>query len=70
MKYYAGGLYFDSEDSLSHHGIKGQKWGIRRFQNPDGSLTSEGKRHRVTTGEAKEALGLQKKDWIPMSTNT
>lgn len=30
-------------DSLEHHGIKGQKWGIRRFQNPDGSLTSAGK---------------------------
>lgn len=27
---------------LAHHGIKGQKWGIRRFQNPDGSLTPEG----------------------------
>lgn len=29
---------------LSHHGIKGQKWGIRRFQNKDGSLTAEGKK--------------------------
>ena len=29
---------------LAHHGIKGQKWGVRRFQNPDGSLTSEGKK--------------------------
>lgn len=28
---------------LSHHGILGQKWGVRRFQNKDGSLTSEGK---------------------------
>ena len=28
---------------LSHHGIKGQKWGIRRYQNADGSLTAEGK---------------------------
>ena len=27
---------------LCHHGIKGQKWGIRRFQNKDGSLTEEG----------------------------
>lgn len=31
------------KDELYHHGIKGQKWGIRRFQNEDGSLTSEGK---------------------------
>lgn len=31
-------------DYLCHHGIKGQKWGIRRFQNPDGSLTDEGRR--------------------------
>ena len=32
---------------LYHHGIKGQKWGVRRFQNPDGSLTEAGKK-RVT----------------------
>jgi len=31
---------------LYHHGIKGQKWGVRRFQNPDGSYTSAGKAHR------------------------
>lgn len=30
--------------SLSHHGIKGQRWGIRRFQNKDGTLTSSGKK--------------------------
>lgn len=28
---------------LMHHGIKGQKWGVRRYQNPDGTLTKEGK---------------------------
>lgn len=28
---------------LAHHGIQGQKWGIRRFQNEDGSLTPEGR---------------------------
>lgn len=30
---------------LAHHGIKGQRWGIRRYQNEDGSLTSEGREH-------------------------
>lgn len=34
------------EDYLAHHGIKGQRWGVRRYQNPDGSLTSLGK-HRL-----------------------
>ena len=28
---------------LYHHGIKGQKWGIRRYQNPDGTWTDAGK---------------------------
>lgn len=32
-------------DELFHHGVKGQKWGIRRFTNKDGSLTEEGKKH-------------------------
>lgn len=32
-------------DFLEHHGILGMKWGIRRFQNKDGSLTAEGRRH-------------------------
>ena len=30
---------------LYHHGIKGQQWGVRRYQNPDGSLTAEGIEH-------------------------
>lgn len=33
------------EYALEHHGIKGQKWGLRRFQNPDGTLTEAGKEH-------------------------
>ena len=32
---------------LYHHGVKGQKWGVRRYQNSDGSLTAAGKR-RIT----------------------
>lgn len=31
------------DDTLVHYGIKGQKWGIRRFQNKDGTLTPKGK---------------------------
>lgn len=33
------------DDYLQHHGVKGQKHGERRYQNPDGSLTPEGREH-------------------------
>lgn len=33
-----------NEFEIYHHGIKGQKWGVRRFQNKDGSLTDQGKK--------------------------
>ncbi len=39
---------------LCHHGIKGQKWGIRRYQNEDGSLTIEGKK-RYGSGQYAQA---------------
>ena len=42
-------------NSLQHHGILGQKWGIRRYQNKDGSLTSAGKKHRDRYERAADA---------------
>lgn len=45
-------------EELYHHGIKGMRWGVRRFQNPDGSLTKAGMRrygdkspYEVTTSD-------------------
>ena len=35
--------YYFTEDYLAHHGIKGQRWGVRRFQNTDGTRTAAGK---------------------------
>lgn len=42
-------------DELYHHGVKGQKWGVRRYQNEDGSLTPAGKvRYYKTMGLIKK----------------
>lgn len=41
---YGNYIYTAPNDFLMHHGIKGQKWGIRRYQNPDGTLTAEGRK--------------------------
>lgn len=44
---------------LYHHGVKGQKWGVRRFQNADGSLTAAGKR-REAKNSVKAAIRAAK----------
>lgn len=41
-------------DYIAHHGVKGQRWGVRRYQYKDGSLTSLGKRHYGSDTSAKD----------------
>lgn len=44
-------------DEIKHWGIFGQKWGVRRFQNKDGSLTPEG-RQRYGVGPSRDPHGI------------
>jgi len=53
----------DSSDCLQHFGIKGQKWGIRRFENPDGTLTAEGYKRYYGKRFEKESRKQQRLDY-------
>lgn len=45
-----------SEDYLEHHGIKGMRWGVRRYRNADGSLTEAGKKRKAKVVSYKEKI--------------
>lgn len=43
---------FSCKHTLQHHGILGMRWGIRRYQNPDGTLTAEGRKRKQMMSNA------------------
>lgn len=45
--------YWNSACEIEHHGVLGMKWGVRRYQNKDGSLTSEGKKRYKNLKESQ-----------------
>lgn len=49
-------------NELKHHGILGMKWGRRRYQNPDGTYTTEGKLRRRETDSNGIPRGLSRKE--------
>lgn len=49
-------------DELYHHGIRGQKWGIRRWQNEDGSLTEAGRKRYGTVENLNAAREKRRKN--------
>ena len=56
--------YLIANGELYHHGIKGQKWGVRRFQNANGSLTTRGKSRYLRGKEIyKEREKIQDKEF-------
>lgn len=64
------GYYYD-EMVLAHHGVKGQQWGVRRYQNEDGSLTAAG-RKRAAKDEyrsAKKSINQKRKDLVEKDVN-
>lgn len=67
--YYIGSI--PESDYLRHYGIPGMKWGVRRYQNTDGSLTSEGKiRYKSASNEERitlKNLKAMKKDSARLS---
>ena len=53
--------YSESSDELQHHGTKGMRWGFRRYQNKDGSLTPAGKKRRLSERTDKKVKSIEDK---------
>ena len=53
------------QDELWHWGIKGMKWGVRRYQNKDGTLTTAGKKHYGEDGADGANTGTEVTEYAP-----
>lgn len=60
----------NTSNELTHWGVKGMKWGIRRYQNKDGSLTNAGKKRRAKLEAELKQLGGKKKKSTTTSKTT
>lgn len=57
-----------TDQILIHHGVKGMKWGVRRYRNKDGSLTAEGKA-RAQRQEERDVTRAKRQDYKQASKN-
>ena len=57
-------------NELYHWGIKGMRWGVRRFQNKDGSLTLAGKKRYVNGSDNEDRQSFTKDEWKKRVLNT
>lgn len=58
------------ETYLAHHGILGMKWGVRRYQNPDGTLTEAGRKHAKIARTSAKGISAASRIGVGLSKNS